>query len=295
MSNVAAGYFNVLQLDAQLDVARRNLALGDTIVRLVRFQKQSGDVTELAVQQAEAQRQAADLLRSQIEQALVIEQNGLRRLLGDWPGTITRGNRLTTYPVADTLLTGVPTQLLANRPDVRASELGLVAANARTSVAQASLYPALTITGTGGLNAFRAANWFMIPNSLFYNLAAGLVQPIFQRRQLRTQLEVTTIQQEAALIQFQQTLNTAVSEVANALTRNENLRDQERIATSRARTLQGAVNNAKLLFKSGMATYLEVITAQGNALQAELALADVKRQRLGAMIETYRSLGGGWR
>ncbi len=295
VSNVAAGYFNVLQLDAQLDVARRNLALGDTIVRLVRFQKQSGDVTELAVQQAEAQRQAADLLRSQIEQALVIEQNGLRRLLGDWPGTITRGNRLTTYPVADTLLTGVPTQLLANRPDVRASELGLVAANARTSVAQASLYPALTITGTGGLNAFRAANWFMIPNSLFYNLAAGLVQPIFQRRQLRTQLEVTTIQQEAALIQFQQTLNTAVSEVANALTRNENLRDQERIATSRARTLQGAVNNAKLLFKSGMATYLEVITAQGNALQAELALADVKRQRLGAMIETYRSLGGGWR
>ncbi|WP_420148837.1 efflux transporter outer membrane subunit [Spirosoma sp.] len=294
VANVATGYFNVLLLDAQLDVAKRNLALGDTIVRLVRFQKQSGDVTELAVQQAEAQRQTADLLRSQLEQALIIEQNGLRQLLGDWPGTVARGNRLTTYPMADTLLAGVPAQLLGNRPDVRASELGLVAANARTGAAQASLYPALTITGAGGLNSFQAGNWFALPNSLFYNLATGLTQPIFQRRQLRTQLEVAQIQRDAALIQFRQSLNTAVTEVANALARNEKLQEQERVAMVRVQTLQGAINNAKLLFKSGMATYLEVITAQANALQAELTLADIKRQRLGAMVEVYRSLGGGW-
>ncbi|UHG94310.1 efflux transporter outer membrane subunit [Spirosoma oryzicola] len=295
VANVATGYFNILLLDAQLDVAKRNLALGDTIVQLVRFQKKSGDVTELAVQQAEAQRQTADLLRAQLEQGLIIEQNGLRQLLGDWPGSIERGNRLTTYPVDDTLLAGVPAQLLANRPDVRASELGLVAANARIGVAQASLYPALTITGSGGLNSFQAQNWFAFPNSLFYNLAAGLTQPVFLRRQLRTQLEVTTIQQEAALIQFRQSINNAVKEVANALAQSERLQEQERIAIGRVQTLQGAVKNAKLLFKSGMATYLEVITAQSNALQAELALADIKRQRLGAMVEVYRSLGGGWR
>ncbi|GAB3496553.1 hypothetical protein GCM10027341_15520 [Spirosoma knui] len=257
--------------------------------------KKSGDVTELAVQQAEAQRQTADLLRSQLEQALVIEQNGIRQLLGDWPGAIARSSRLTTYPLADTLLTGVPAQLLANRPDVRVSELELVAANARAGVAEASLYPALTITGSGGLNSFQAANWFALPNSLFYNLAAGLVQPVFQRRQLRTQLEVSQIQRDAALIQFRQSLNNAVVEVANALVRNEKLQEQERIAMTRAQTLQGAINNAKLLFKSGMATYLEVITAQSNALQAELTLADIKRQRLGAMVNVYRSLGGGWR
>lgn len=295
VANIATGYFNVLLLDAQLDVAKRNVALGDSIVRLIRFQKQSGDVTELAVQQAEAQRQTADLLRSQLEQALVIEQNGIRQLLGDWPGAVSRSSRLTTYPVADTLLTGVPAQLFANRPDVRVSELALVAANARAGVAEASLYPALTITGSGGLNSFRAGNWFALPNSLFYNLAAGLVQPVFGRRQLKTQLEVSQIQRESALIQFRQSLNTAVTEVSNALVRNEKLQEQERIATTRAQTLQGAINNAKLLFKSGMATYLEVITAQGNALQAELTLADIKRQRLGAMVDVYRSLGGGWR
>ncbi|GAB3900910.1 efflux transporter outer membrane subunit [Spirosoma agri] len=295
VASVATGYFNVLLLDAQLDVAKRNVALGDSIVRLVRFQKKSGDVTELAVQQAEVQRQTADLLRSQLEQALVIEQNGIRQLLGDWPGAIARSSQLTTYPLADTLLVGVPAQLLANRPDVRTSELGLVAANARAGVAEASLYPALTITGSGGLNSFQAGNWFALPNSLFYNLAAGLVQPVFGRRQLKTQLDVSRIQREAALIQFRQSLNTAVTDVSNALVRNEKLQEQERIATTRAQTVQGAINNAKLLFKSGMATYLEVITAQSNALQAELTLADIKRQRLGAMVDVYRSLGGGWR
>ena len=295
VANVATGYFNILLLDAQLDVAKRNVALGDSIVRLIRFQKQSGDVTELAVQQAEAQRQTADLLRSQLEQALVIEQNGIRQLLGDWPGAVSRSSRLSTYLVADTLLTGIPAQLLANRPDVRASELSLVAANARAGVAEASLYPALTITGSGGLNSFQAGNWFALPNSLFYNLAAGLVQPVFGRRQLRTQLQVSQIQRESALIQFRQSLNTAVTEVANALVRQEKLQEQERVATARAQTVQGAINNAKLLFKSGMATYLEVITAQSNALQAELILADIKRQRLGTMVEVYRSLGGGWR
>jgi len=295
VANVASGYFNVLLLDAQLDVAKRNQALGDTIVRLIQFQKKSGDVTELAVQQAVAQRQTADQLRSQLEQSLAIEQNNLRQLLGDWPGPITRSSRLDTYPVPDTLLTGVPAQLLANRPDVRASELGLVAANARTGVAQASLYPALTITGTVGLNSFRAYNWFALPASLFYNLAAGLTQPVFQRRQLVTQLEVAQIQRQTALIQFRQSMNNAVNEVSNALVRTQKLQEQEQVATARVQTLRGAINNAKLLFKSGMATYLEVITAQSNALQAELTLADLKRQRLDAMVEVYRSLGGGWR
>lgn len=295
VANVATGYFNILLLDAQLDVANRNLALGDTIVKLVRLQKQAGDVTELAVQQAEAQRQTADLLRSQLEQALVIEQNGIRQLLGGWPGNVARGSRLTTYPIADTLLTGVPAQLLANRPDVRASELGLVVANARAGVAEANLYPALTITGSVGLNSFQAANWFALPNSLFYNLAAGLTQPVFLRRQLKTQVEVAAIQRDAAQIQFQQRLSVAVKEVANAMVRVEKLQEQERVATSRVQTLQGAINNAKLLFRGGMATYLEVITAQSNSLQAELTLADIKRQRLGAMVEMYRALGGGWK
>ncbi|CCH52861.1 RND efflux system, outer membrane lipoprotein, NodT family [Fibrisoma limi BUZ 3] len=294
VANVANGYFNLLLLDAQLDIAKRNLALSDTIVRVIQLQKDGGEVTELAVEQAQAQRQTAALLQTQLEQAIVIEENGLRQLLGDMPGSVPRSTRLDAFPVADTLLSGVPAQLLANRPDVRVSELGLVAANARIGVAQANMYPALVITAGGGLNAFRASNWFVLPSSLFYTVAGGLTQPIFQRRQLKTQLEVAKIQQEQAVIQFRQAITNGVRDVSDALVQVEKLKQQEQVAAARVVTLKGAITNAKLLFTSGLANYLEVITAQSNVLQAELTLAEVKQQRLRAMVSVYRALGGGW-
>lgn len=294
VAEVANGYYRLLLLDAQLDIARRNLALSDSIVQLIRLQKEAGEVTELAVEQAQVQRQTAALLQSQLEQTLVIEENGLRQILGDMPGNVPRTARLGQLPVAETLRTGVPAQLLANRPDVRASELGLVAANARAGVAQASLYPALFITGSGGLNAFQIGNWFMFPASLFYSVAGGLTQPIFARRQLRTQVEVAHVQREQAQIQFRQVLTNSVREVSNALVQVEKLNEQEQVAAGRVVTLKSAVANAKLLFTSGMANYIEVITAQSNALQAELVLADIRQQRLSATVGVYRALGGGW-
>jgi outer membrane protein TolC len=188
----------------------------------------------------------------------------------------------------------VPAQLLANRPDVRAGELNLVATNARVGVAQASLYPALTITGSGGLNAFRASKWFLLPSSLFYTVAGGLTQPVFERAQLRTQLAVARIQYEQAVIGFRQAVTKGVREVSDALAQAEKLKEQEQVAAARVATLQAAIANARLLFTGGQANYLEVITAQANALQAELTLAEVKGQRLRAMVDVYRALGGGW-
>ncbi|MGA0559675.1 efflux transporter outer membrane subunit [Larkinella sp. VNQ87] len=294
VSRVANGYFNLLLLDAQLDIARRNVALSDSIVRMIRLQKDAGEVTELAVEQAQAQQQAAALLRSQLEQTVTLEENGLRQLLGDMPGEVPRSVRLETFPVADSVLAGVPAQVLANRPDVRASELNLVAANARVGVAQASLYPSLVITATGGLNSFQASNWFMFPASLFYSVAGGLTQPVFQRRQLKTQLEVAHIQRDEAAIAFRQTVTNGVREVADALVQTEKLKEQEQVAAARVVTLKQAIANARLLFTSGLATYLEVITAQSNVLQAELTLAQIKQQRLSAMVDVYRAVGGGW-
>ncbi|WP_128546152.1 efflux transporter outer membrane subunit [Larkinella soli] len=294
VAHVAHGYFNLLLLDAQLDIARRNLALSDSIVQVIRLQKDGGEVTELAVEQAQAQRQTAALLRSQLEQAILIGENGLRQLMGEMPGSVARTVRLDAVPVSDSLPAGVPVQLLANRPDVRAGELALVAANARVGVAQASLYPSLLITVGGGINAFQAANWFMLPASLFYSVAGGLSQPIFQRGQLKTQLEVARIQREEALIRFRQVLTNGVREVSDALAQAEKLKEQEQVAAVRVVTLKRAIADARLLFTSGLANYLEVITAQSNVLQAELALAQIRQQRLAASVELYRALGGGW-
>jgi len=294
VANVANSYYNLLMLDEQLQIARYNVALSDSIVQMIKLQKAAGDVTQLAVQQAVAQQQTAALLVPQLEQGIAIQENALKILAGQLPDTVTRSTTLEEIRMWDHLSTGVPAELISKRPDVRAAEMELVAANAEVGVAQASMYPALTLTGTGGLNSYKAAKWFDI-NSLFGTVAGGLTQPVFQRRQLKTQLEVAKIQREEAAIRFRQQALNAIGEVSNALVRLDKLQAQRQIATSQVETLEVAIQQARMLFRSGLANYLEVITAQSNALQAQLTRADVVRQQLSASVELYRSLGGGWK
>jgi len=294
IANIANNYFNLLMLDAQLSIARSNVALSDTIVQMIRMQKTAGEVTELAVQQAVAQKQAAELLIPQLEQASSIQENAIRILIGQMPGTVARNGSLEAYPIWDNLETGVPAKVIGNRPDVKATELGLKAANAQVGVAQGSMYPALSLTANGGLNAYEIGKWFAIPNSLFGTVAGNIAQPIFQQRRLKTQLEVAKVDRDQAVILFRQSVTNAVREVSNALVQLDKLHTQQDIAATRLQTTQQAVNNARLLFRSGLANYLEVISAQGNSLQAELTQVDIRRQRLTAMVDLYRSLGGGY-
>jgi outer membrane protein TolC len=157
------------------------------------------------------------------------------------------------------------------------------------------MYPALNITAGGGLESFKASNWFNIPNSLFGLAAGSIAQPVFQRRQLRSHYEISKLQRDQAVIAFRQSVLNAVTEVSNALVQIEKTKEQEKIAKAQADTLFNAVSNAQLLFKSDMANYLEVITAQSNALQAQLNLASIRREEWAAVIELYRSSGGGWK
>ena len=294
VANVANSYFNLLMLDEQLRIARSNVHLSDTIVQMIRMQKTAGDVTELAVQQAVIQQQAAELLIPQLEQAAAIQENAIRILMGQMPGTVARNTTLDRFKVWDELSTGVPAAVISNRPDVKASELGLKAANANVGVAQGAMYPALSLTANGGLNAYEIGKWFSIPNSLFGTVAGNIAQPIFQQRRLKTQVEVAKVERDQAVILFRQSVTNAVREVSDALVQLDKLQEQQTIATSRLETTQKAVFNARLLFRSGLANYLEVIAAQTSSLQAELAQADIRRQRLSAMVELYRSLGGGY-
>ena len=153
----------------------------------------------------------------------------------------------------------------------------------------------VTITATGGLDALKSSNWFTTPGSLFSLIQGTVLQPVFQRGQLKARYEQLKIKREQSELEFKQSLLKAVEEVSNALVQLEKIKLQEVIAEERVATLQKAVANAGMLFQSGMATYLEVIIAQTNALQAELNLADIRRQHLSVQAELYRSLGGGWR
>lgn len=294
VADVANSYYNLLMLDEQLQIAKYNVALSDSIVQMMRLQKTAGEVTELAVQQAISQQQTAALLVPQLEQGIAIQENALRILAGQLPKELPRSSKLEEITMWDQLSTGVPADLISKRPDVRSAEMELVTANAQVGVAQASMYPALTLTASGGLNSYKAARWFDI-NSLTGTVLGGITQPVFQRRQLKTQLEVARIQRDQAEFRFRQQALTAIGEVSNALVRLDKLQSQRQIATAQVETLNVAIAQARLLFRSGMANYLEVITAQSNALQAQLTRADVVRQQLSASVELYRSLGGGWK
>jgi len=295
VSNIAQSFYRLIMLDTQLEIAKKNLSLNDSTLNIIRLQFNAGQVTSLAIQQAEAQQLVAAGLVPQLEQRIALEENALSILTGAFPKTIARIGTLNSINVQDQVSTGIPSRMLSLRPDVKSAELELVKANAKVGIAKASLYPSLVITANGGLNSFKASNWFNIPGSLFGVVAGGITQPIFQRKQLRTQYEVALVDREKSVIQFRSSVLTAVGEVSDELVKIEKLKQQYVIADKRVKTVQSGLSNANMLFKSGMANYLEVINAQSNALQSELDLATVKTAQLNAVVELYRALGGGWK
>ena len=295
VADVASGYYNLLMLDSQLDISRKNLALADTTLKMIGFQYTAGQLTSLGVQQQEASRQSIALSIPLLEQKIALQENALSTLCGRMPGTINRDKTFFSSKVKDDLPFGIPSALLQNRPDVRAAELAVRAAHADMGEAKANLYPTFTVMASGGLDALKSSNWFSTPGSLFGYLQGGVLQPVFQRGQLKAKYEQSKIKRDQSELEFKQSLLKAVEEVSNALVQLEKIKSQEGIAEERVATLQHAFANAGMLFRSGMATYLEVIVAETNALQAELTLADIRRQHLSVMAELYRSLGGGWR
>lgn len=295
VARISQGYYNLLMLDTQLDIAQKNVRLNDSTLRIVRLQYEAGQVTSLAVQQIEAQRQAAAQLLPQFEQNIVLQENALSILTGQLPSAVERRNKLSQLSIADDYSTGVPSAMVGRRPDVRSAELALTISDANVGIARANLYPSLRITAGGGLNAFRATDWFNVPASLFGIVAGGITQPILNGRRLRTQYEIARIEREQTVLVFRKSVLNAMGEVSDALNNMEKLKHQHRIATDRVTTLKKATTNAGLLFKNGLANYLEVITAQGNVLQGELELASLKRAELNAVSDLYRSLGGGWK
>ncbi|QJD96244.1 efflux transporter outer membrane subunit [Mucilaginibacter robiniae] len=294
VSDVSQGYYNLLMLDEQLAIAQNNVKLNDSTLRIIRLQYDAGQVTLLAVQQAQAQQQSAAQLIPQFEQNITIQENALSILTSALPSRIARTASIEQLTVPDQVSAGLPVIMVSRRPDVRSSELDLQIANANVGINKAEMYPALRLTASGGLNSFRASNWFNIPASLFGIVAGSVVQPLLDHKVLSTNYQIAKVNRDRSVLQFRQTVLNAVGEVSDALVRIEKLKQQQVIAAARVKTLQQATTNANLLFKNGLANYLEVITAQSNVLQSELELASLKRDQLDAVSDLYRSLGGGW-
>lgn len=295
VTGIAQGYYNLLMLDTQLEVAKKNLALSENTLKAITLQFNAGQVTQLAAEQANAQRLRAAQIVPQLEKEIILQENALSIISGVLPSEIERNGSITSTPLHEVLPTGIPATILSHRPDVKALEYELNAANARVGIAKAFLYPALNITAQGGLNSFKSNNWFNMPASLFGLVAGSVAQPLLQGKKLKTQYQIAKTEREKAVIGFRQQVLVAVGEVSDALAETEKLKEEITFAQSRVKSLQNAVGNADKLFSSGMASYLEVITAQSNVLQSELELATIKRNQLSAEIKLYKALGGGWK
>jgi outer membrane protein, multidrug efflux system len=295
VASVSQGYYNLLMLDAQMNIAQSNVKLNDSTLRIIKLQFDAGQVTSLAIEQAQAQQQAAAQLIPEFEQNIGIQENALSILAGTLPNKIARNATLDQFKLPANLSAGVPAGIVGRRPDVKSAELALTIADANVGINKAAMYPALRITASGGVNSFKASNWFNIPSSLFGVVAGSVVQPLLDHKELKTQYQVAQVNKEKAVLQFRQSVLNAVGEVSDALVKIDKLNAQEGIAANRVNTLNKATTNANMLFKNGLANYLEVITAQSNVLQSQLALATIKRDELSAVSELYRSLGGGWR
>lgn len=294
VASVVQGYYNLLMLDTQLQITKSNLEYSDSTLKFLTKQQELGLTTALAVQQQEILKDQIVKSIPAIESSIAIQENALSLLTGSMPDKIERSGSLNNIQSPDRISTGIPSELLSYRPDIKSAELEVRKSAAAIHVAKVSMYPSLNITAQGGLNAFQASHWFSVPGSLF-GMAAGMIaQPILNGKQLKTQYEQSKVMADQAEINFKQSVLKAVGEVSDALVQIQKLEEQQKIAEGLAVKSNEAVKKADILFKYNSATYVEVIIAQSNKLQAELDLASLKAQRLNAITSLYRAVGGGW-
>lgn len=290
---VAQAYYNLLALDEQLKVAEQNVLLSSETLTMINLQFNSAQVNSLAVEQAKAQKKTAELLIPQAKQHIAAQENALSILCGEYPDSIERTAGMEDYGLEQLFPDGIPANLLSRRPDLKAAEYAVVSANANAGLSKAAMYPTFSLTPSIGMNSFKFNNWFDLPGSLVKNLAGNIAQPVFQKKALKTQYEIAKIEVEKNAEIYRQSIMNAVGEVSDAMVKAKYADERIRLVTEKKVSLDKAVKDASLLYKSGMATYLEVILAQNNSLQNDIEVISIKKEKYDALTELYRALGGG--
>jgi NodT family efflux transporter outer membrane factor (OMF) lipoprotein len=293
IADVANAYYRLLALDQKLKITQQTVANRKTDVQTVKALKKGAIVNGVSVQQSIANRYDAQVMIPDLKQQIVVEQNALDILLGRPPGPVRRTTLAQQQPI-DTLATGVPAQLLRNRPDVIAEEYSFRQAFELTNNARAYFYPSVTLTAQGGFQSLKTANLFD-PGSLFYNLVAGLMEPILNKGQNRARLKRTRAQQKQAYYSLRSTILNAGQEVTNSLSQFNHNKQKLEYSHKQLAALEKAVNFSRQLLRNGQVNYTQVLTAQQNLLAARIGHVNDKLQELIAGVNLYQALGGGWK
>jgi NodT family efflux transporter outer membrane factor (OMF) lipoprotein len=294
VAEVAASYYELLALDNLLLIIQQNTELQRAVLEIVQKEKDNAKATQLAVNRFEAQWLNTQNLQFEVKQQIVATENRLNWLLGRFPQPIERDATRFFDIDADSIQTGLPLQLLANRADIRQAELALQASHLELEVARANFYPALRLNAGLGTNAFSPER-LLDPHSVLYGLGGELIAPLLNRKTIATQYRNANAQQQQALYRYEQTLLTAHMEVLNQWAKIENYRQSYQTKKQEVALLTQSVEVANNLYRAARADYMEVLLTQREALNEKIELVETKAKLLAGKVTIYKALGGGWR
>ncbi len=293
VSNVASAYFTLLELDAEMEISRSALSSRQNSLRLTEIRQKGGDTSLLDVRQSQQLVYTAAAEIPDLERQIEQQENAISILLGDNPGSITRGKTLLEQTFPPSVPAGLPSSLLERRPDLQSAEQQLVAANAQIGVAKAAFFPAISLTAEAGYQSSALTSLFTGPAGL-WSFGGQLAQPIFTAGQLRSNLRLTEAQQQDLLLNYQQDIQLAFQEVSNALIayrKGQEFREQQALLTEAARD---TVRLANVRYRGGVTSYLEVLDSDTRYFNAQIALAQAQLAERLALVQLYNALGGGW-
>ena len=295
VAEIADAYYELEALDNQLAIIDQNLEIQRSALSIVKLQKQAARTTELAVKRFEAEVSKNRSGKYVIRQRIAELENKISFLTGRQMSSVSRNSSSFLEKKIDTLLAGVTSQLLQNRPDIRKAELELKAAKLDVKVARANFYPSFGLKAGVGLEAFKPKFLTSAPQSLLYNLAGDMVGPLINRNAIKAEYRNANARQLAAIYEYEKTVLNAYLEVVNGLSNVENLKKNYEFRNQQVQALTKSIDISNKLFQSARADYMEVLLTQRDALESKIELVETKKEQMKARVAVYRALGGGWK
>ncbi|KGE14817.1 efflux RND transporter permease subunit [Sphingobacterium deserti] len=296
VTNVASAYYDLLSLDAKIKVFDNNIELNERALEISVLQKEAGRTSELGVRQFTAIVAGAKAEREKVKQEIAILENHINYLVGRYNQPVERSaDGFANKRLFEKLDVGTPFQMLASRPDIREASFLLLSAEQDVKASKASFLPTLVLSPYMGLQTFSFSKLVDFDKSLTYGLLGGLTAPLFNQRQLKSQYETYKATYGLSFLEYEKRVLQAYNEVSNAVNTQEFIQNREQHIEDQVLALRGAVDAANELFIAGRVSYLDIITAQKDAIVAEIDQVEIQKEELLNEIVIYKALGGGWR
>ncbi len=295
IEEVANNYYELLALDNQLDIIQQYTKLQQRALEISKIQKEAAAATELAVKKFEAELAKSKASEFTIRQEITEKENEINALCGRFPQPIVRSKGDFMSMIPQTVYTGIPSQLLANRPDIKQAELELKSSKLDVEAARKEFYPSLEISATLGLEAFKPSYLVKLPESMAASLVGELAGPLINKSAIKANFQTADARQIQALYEYDKTILNAYLDVANLMSKVKNIDQYYKLKSEETQALEKSIDIANQLFKNSRADYLEVLLNQRDALDAKMELVEAKQKQLSTVVDIYKSLGGGWK